>query len=183
MADLSGETGTTRAAEQRKALPAWWRRLDAGLLMATHVAIFGVGGLFVCLITLEVISRYVFDLSLSFVNGGSRLLLVWFFLLGAGPALREGANVGFELILRALPDRRRRAMILLGYLLVLAFFLEMFCSGLYLLGPGLRQSWAGMEISFFWAAIGVPIGFGLAIYHLTVLGFLLYRQSAEPAAP
>jgi TRAP-type C4-dicarboxylate transport system permease small subunit len=39
-----------------------------------------------------VVSRYLFQFSIFFINSAARLLLVWFFLLGAGLALRRASR-------------------------------------------------------------------------------------------
>ena len=97
------------------------------------------------MVTLEVVSRYMFNFSIFFVDGAAKLLLVWFFLLGAGIALRFGAHVGFELLIGALSSRRRLYLILAGQFLALIFFLEMVWGGLAALGPASRQSEPGLE--------------------------------------
>src|SRR5207248_64605 len=88
-------------------LPPAWGRIDGTFLQLTEYTLFAIGALFAIMITLEVISRYVFNFSISLVNALARLLLVWFFLLGAGIAMRRGAHVGFELVLSAMPPRPR----------------------------------------------------------------------------
>ena len=97
-----------RVAAQMASLPVPWRQVDRVILKGTEVTLFAIGVLFTAMVTLEVISRYVFSFSIFSVNAAARLLLVWFFLLGAGIALRHGAHVGFELLLSALPPRPRR---------------------------------------------------------------------------
>jgi len=113
--------GRRKLAEQWVRMPPAWRRADVGLVVATQWTLCVGGVLFAAMITLEVISRYVFSFSISFVNAAARLLLVWFFMLGAGIALRHGAHVGFELITAALPPRARRVVELVGLLAVAVF--------------------------------------------------------------
>ena len=91
--------GRRKVEGQWSLLPEGWRRFDRGIITGTQYLLCVVGILFAAMITLEVLSRYVFSFSMYFVNAASRLLLVWFFLLGAGIAMRHGAHVGFELLL------------------------------------------------------------------------------------
>src|SRR4051812_31405266 len=98
----AGDAGATRIEAQHHLLPLAWRSADRGIIRATEYALFAIGVAFTVMITLEVISRYLFSFSIFFVNAAARLLLVWFFLIGAGLALRHGAHVGFELLLTAL---------------------------------------------------------------------------------
>lgn len=163
------EIADAKVALQAAALPPAWRAVDRCIVRTTEVLLFGIGALFTVLIALEVFSRYVLGHSFMFVDAGSRFLLVWFFILGAGPALRYGAHVGFELLLaRAAPQHRRR-IVIATQALGIVFFVEMIWAGLYSLGPAWRQSEPGLEISLGWAFLAVPVGFALMTYHMAVL--------------
>src|SRR3982750_4055388 len=100
---------------QQAMLPAGWRTLDRGVLALTSGALFAIGAVFTVIVTAEVFSRYVLSHSIFFVNSGARLLLVWFFLVGAGVALRHNAHVGFELLVSRTTGTRRRAMLTAAY--------------------------------------------------------------------
>ena len=172
--------GPRAVAAQQALLAPSWRRLDRAVVLTTEFTLFLVGALFTVMITLAVLTRYVFDFSLFFVDASARLLLVWFFLLGAGIALRHGAHVGFELLLSWMPPRRQRAMRLLGYALSLAFFLQMLWGGLYAMGPAAAQTEAGLGISVAWTVAAVPAGFLLLTYHVVVM---IYAELARPLTP
>jgi len=172
--------GALRTEQQRRALPPALRGTDRAIVRATELVLFGVGMMFTVMVTLEVISRYVFSFSIFFVNAFARLLLVWFFLLGAGIALRHGAHVGFELLVSRLSPARRRAVLLTGYVLALVFFLEMVWSGAYSIGPSISQIEAGLQISLVWIVAAVPIGFALLVYHMLVL--IVAELRAHPEA-
>jgi TRAP-type C4-dicarboxylate transport system permease small subunit len=181
-----GDRADRAVAGQQALLPAAWRALDRGLLRATSLLLFVIGALFTIMVTAEVVSRYVFSFSIFFVNSGARLLLVWFFLLGAGVALRHNAHVGFELMVSRLHGARRRAVLSIGYACSLVFFLEMIWGGLYSIGPALPQNEAGLGISVVWFVLAVPAGFLLLTYHALVLLVVLWRgrdAEAEAAAP
>jgi TRAP-type C4-dicarboxylate transport system permease small subunit len=174
------DAGARRVAAQARALPAAWRRADRMLVRATEAGLFAIGALFTLMITLEVISRYVFSFSIYFVNAAARFLLVWFFLLGAGIALRHGAHVGFELLLSAMTPRRRKAVVLFGLALTVVFCLEMVWAGFHSLGPAMNQTEAGLDIPLAWAVLAIPLGFALLLYHASVLLWIeLYREHPE----
>jgi TRAP-type transport system small permease protein len=158
-----------RLAAQRLRLPRVWAAADRAIVRGSEFGLFGVGMLFTLMITLEVISRYVFNFSISFVNAAAKFLLVWFFLLGAGIALRQGAHVGFELLLTKLAPARKRIVVLVGEFLALVFFVEMVWAGLHALGPALNQTEPGLGISLVWAFLAIPVGFALLIYHMVLL--------------
>lgn len=184
-ADVDAEVAGRLAVEAQTArLPRAWRRADRVLIESTHVALFAIGMVFTLMITLEVISRYVFSFSISFVNALARLLLVWFFLLGAGIALRRGAHVGFELLLSRLGPRPRKLLVLLGLALAAIFYLEIIWSGLYALGPARTQTEAGLDVSLLWVVTAIPIGCALLLYHTLVIMWLEARRvPAEGTRP
>ena len=161
--------GSARTLAQRVALPAAWRGVDHAIVRATEISLFVVGIVFAVMITLEVVSRYVFSFSIFFVNASARLLLVWFFMLGAGLALRHGAHVGFELLVSRLAPARRRPVLLAGYALSLLFFVQMIWSGAYSIRPALAQVEPGLGISLVWIVAAIPVGFVLLAYHAIVL--------------
>ena len=178
--DVDSEIAGRRIVEaQYGRLPAGWRRADRAIVEGTHVALFTIGMVFTLMITLEVVSRYVFSFSISFVNAFARLLLVWFFLLGAGIALRRGAHVGFELLLSKMKPRTRKAFVLLGLALAAIFYLEILWSGYHALGPARTQTEAGLDISLIWVVSAIPIGCALLLYHTIVLMWLEARRAPQ----
>ena len=164
-------------------LPPAWRRADRWLLRATEALACLVGVAFTLLITLEVASRYLFGFSIFFISSAARFLLVWFFLLGAGLALRQGAHVGLTLLADRLPRAPARVVALLAQLLVLAFFVLMLWSGWTALGPAARQVDSALGLSIVWVMLAFPVGFLLLIYHQLVLLFATLRGPAPREAP
>jgi len=165
----AGDAGALRVLEQTLLLPVPWRHPDRVIVKGTEVTLFAIGALFTAMVTLEVISRYVFSFSIYFVNAAARLLLVWFFLLGAGIALRHGAHVGFELLLSAMAPHRRHTVVLLGLILTGVFCAEMVWAGVHALGPAWNQTEAGLDISLAWPVLAIPVGFALLLYHVLVI--------------
>jgi TRAP-type C4-dicarboxylate transport system permease small subunit len=176
----AGDPGERRVALQWAQLPGAWRHVDRALVRTTEMALFVVGVLFAIMITLEVISRFVFSFSISFVNASARMLLVWFFLLGAGIALRRGAHVGFELLVSALGARTQRVVVLVGLVMTMLFSLEMIWSGIWSIAPALRQTEAGLEVSIVWVVSALPAGFALLLYHALVLIYIELRVGRAP---
>jgi TRAP-type C4-dicarboxylate transport system permease small subunit len=187
MEEDAGDRAQRAVAEQQSVLPPVWRTLDRSVLALTSIALFTIGVVFTVMVTAEVVSRYLLSFSIFFVNAGARLLLVWFFLIGAGVALRHNAHVGFELIVSRLHGVGKRGMLTAAYLCSLVFFLEMIWSGIYSVSPALPQTEAGLGVSVMWFVLAVPVGFALLAYHALVLLYVLWREprsieAAEPAS-
>lgn len=169
--------GRQRVDEQWAWMPPRWRQADRIIVRGTEWVLIATGALFAAMITLEVVSRYLFDFSISFVNAAARLLLVWFFMLGAGVAMRHGAHVGFELLLSKLAPHRRRLLVLAGLTLVAIFCVEMIWAGLHSLGPAMAQMEPGLGISLAWPIAAIPVGFALLLYHTLVDLWVTLRRT------
>jgi TRAP-type C4-dicarboxylate transport system permease small subunit len=180
IADVDSELAGRRLVEaQWPQLPRAWRNADRLIVETTHIALFAIGMLFTLMITLEVISRYVFSFSISFVNALARMLLVWFFLLGAGIALRRGAHVGFELLLSRMKPGGRKVLVLFGLTLAAIFYAEMLWSGFYSFDAMRMLTEPGLDISLAWIVAAIPVGCALLLYHTIVLMWLEARKPAR----
>lgn len=152
-------------------MPNGWRSWDRSILRATEIMLFVIGAAFTCVVTLEVISRFLLNFSIYFTNAMARYLLVWFFVLGAGPALRRGAHVGFDMLVRAVPPSIRTKIETLAHALVLCFFALMIWSGVAILPQAASEVDTTLGISSIWVMLAFPIGFTLLFYHHTIVMF------------
>ena len=146
------------------------------MIRSTEGLLFGIGMLFTVLICLEVVSRFVFDFSIFWINALARFLLIWFFFLGAGLALRKGGHVGFELIRRSLPAGTRRAVGVLAQIAIFAFFCMVLWGGLVAAPSSLKQVEPSLGVSALWAVAAIPVGALLLIYH-QIAALLEQRRS------
>jgi C4-dicarboxylate transporter DctQ subunit len=80
-----------------------WDHLEEALLCVLL-------GVMVVITFVTVITRYVFDLPLSYVDQLVPNLFVWVTFLGASAAARRRAHLGLSLIHDALPGRARAAL-------------------------------------------------------------------------
>jgi TRAP-type C4-dicarboxylate transport system permease small subunit len=146
-----------------------WKRIDAGIRRATEIVLLVIGVTFTVLICLQVVSRFVFDFSIFAINALARFLLLWFFFLGMGLALRKKLHVGFELIQRSMPPLAKRLAEGAVHLCIFVFCLEILWAGLLALPPSLRQIDGSLEVSTFWAVVSIPVGIALLIYHQVMI--------------
>ncbi len=160
-------------------LPPTWRRFDRWLVSLTEIVACAVGMTFTVLISLEVVSRYVFSFSIFAINSAAVILLVWFFMLGAGLALRQGAHVGFELLFAYMSPPVARAAFAVGQTMTLLFFVAMAWSGVRSLGSASRQMEGALGISLVWVMLSIPVGFALLIYNQIAMLASLARKAAR----
>jgi TRAP-type C4-dicarboxylate transport system permease small subunit len=150
-------------------LPGPWSLADRTIVLLTKVSVALIGASFVVLVSTEVASRFFFDRSMAEVNAISRILLVWFFMLGAGLALRQGAHVGIDLLRRSLPSIGERAVTVLAEVLMLVFLLEMLWGSYLAVTAAARQFEGTLFISLAWVMAAFPVGFLLLTYHWVIL--------------
>jgi TRAP-type C4-dicarboxylate transport system permease small subunit len=160
-------------------LPAGWRRIDVWIIRATEAVACLVGFAFTALISAEVFSRYILNFSIFAANAASLFMLVWFFMLGAGLALRMRGHVGFEILVTYLPPLVARAAFFVGQILVFLFFVAMFWSGIRALPASMRQTEAAMQITYLWVMLSFPFGFALLIYHQAAMVAATFRAPTE----
>jgi TRAP-type C4-dicarboxylate transport system permease small subunit len=172
------EAGRRKVLSQWQRLPAGWRRVDVAIMGGTQWLLCLTGALFAIIITVEVLSRYVFGFSIYVTNALSRLLLVWFFMVGAGIAMRHGAHVGFELVLSRMSPRKRYVTVQVGLVCAAAFSLQMLYAGIVSLGPAWRQNEPGLDIPLAWPILAIPVGFAFLLYHIAVIMYL--EAKAKP---
>ncbi|RZL87824.1 MAG: TRAP transporter small permease [Variovorax sp.] len=180
--EIDNDLGKSALEAKTADLPAAWQKLDRIVITATRHLLFVSGSVFTAVIVAEVFTRYVFGYSMFFANPLSKLLLVWFFLLGSGLALRQGAHMGFDLIAARLAPAARRRMVLAAHFIGLLFFLEMLWASVFAMGPALRQNDPGLDISLVWLVVSVPVGFALLLYHMLAVITIEWRRKPEPSS-
>lgn len=158
-------------------LPAAWKRIDRWIIRTTIFVACIVGMTFTVLVTFEVASRYLFNFSIFMINSAVTFLLVWFFLLGAGLALRQRAHVGFEVAVDRMPPVLARIAFLIAQLLAFIFFVALVWGGYLALGPSMRQVDGALGISYFWVMLAIPVGFLLLLYNQAAMFYAALRKA------
>jgi C4-dicarboxylate transporter DctQ subunit len=139
--------------------------VDKLIVQATSILLGAIGAAFIILLCAAVLGRYLMDLPLAFIEESSRILLVWFFMLGVGLAFRKKAHVAVEFFVERMPHSIRSACALLANLVGLVFVGHVALGGLYGLEAASRQVEPTLGISGLWAALAIPCGSILLIYH------------------
>lgn len=144
--------------------PLAW--VDLALII---LSIVGLAAMSLALIT-QVFSRYLFDAPTVWSEEFSLVVFVWVAMLAVALAVRRGEHLTLDLVSRLLEKRPLLSKILAGAItaMIVATLLLIAYYCLSLLGPGNRQSLAGIEtglgipakISWMYAAL--PVGLGIA---------------------
>lgn len=131
-------------------------RLLVGLAMA---AIFA-------LVFLNVVLRYGFGTSVSWIEEVARFLMIWGAFLGAGLALREGRHVAIDVLQDRLPEGARRALRIAIAGIVLVFLAGLTYLGLRFVAFGWDKVTMALQIPRGIPYLAIPIGCALFAIHL-----------------
>ncbi|MCC7048348.1 MAG: TRAP transporter small permease subunit [Alphaproteobacteria bacterium] len=146
-----------------------WKAIDAVIVRSTEFASVAIGLILLTFLSLGIVGRYITGFSVSFVESASRLLLVWFFLLGCGLALRVKAHVGMDMLQRKLSPPAAKAVIYLAHIGSLVFYAMVLAGTQQALDISASTTEPSLGISGLWGMISVPIGFALLVYHQVYL--------------
>lgn len=123
----------------------------------------------ICLF-LQVLFRYVIKLPVPWTEEAARFALVWFSLVAAAIAAREGQHFIFRWATRVLPEGIRFWLRRTVDVLVLAMLLEIFRDSLNYLSVVSNQTAPGTGINMQWAYGGISFGAAmLAIIYICEL--------------
>jgi TRAP-type C4-dicarboxylate transport system permease small subunit len=116
----------------------------------------------------QVVSRYVFDDPLIWSEEAARYLFVWVTMVGAALGMREGGHYGLDIVVKRLPRPLRGALGTVAALVVLAFLAVLFVTGVQETQLAAMQYSATLPMRMHWAYLALPVGAGLAIFHVIV---------------
>jgi TRAP-type C4-dicarboxylate transport system permease small subunit len=122
---------------------------------------------------LQVFSRYVLNHSLFWSEELARYLFIWLVFLSAAMVLRQDRHIQVSAFVDLLPASIKRAVIILGDLLMLGFVLVVFVESLRLAGMVWTVLTAAMEIPWTFVYLGILLGMGIML--LALIGSLWAR--------
>ena len=116
-----------------------------------------------CLGLWQVVTRFVFSQPSVWTEEVMRRLLIWMVMLGMVVAVRKGALVSVDLMLRLSRGTWRRVVRAVITGVHLAFFSVLVWFGFDLVWRVRFQTFASMDLSMGWAYAAVPVGALLAM--------------------
>lgn len=123
--------------------------------------IIGIGLLTsIILVFLNVILRYIFKSSSTWIEEAVRYLIIWVTFIGSAVCFRKSSHMGIDLIFSLTKGRVKKGVEIFGILASLAFMVFLFKYGveLVLFTKQTGQITAAMEIKLFWIYLGIPLG-------------------------
>lgn len=156
---------------------AQWGRAGAGAILAAMLIV----------IMFQVVSRYVFNSSLSWTEELSKSLMVWSAFLVAPWALRTGANVGVDMFLEAMPARVRFAVELAVSALILWILFILFRESLGFVARGLQSRMATLPVTTGYVYLIMPVSLAAMLLAGAEVFLRQLREllggTSDPAAP
>ena len=95
---------------------------------------------------------------LNWAPDTSLLLLSWVIFLGADAALRRADFIQVDILLLRLPLKVQKFLYYFYYAIIVTFLMMLVRYGIPLALENTKRNFQGMEISYSWATISVPIG-------------------------
>lgn len=130
----------------------------------------------------QVIGRYILSSSPSWTEQAAQVLMIWFAFLAAAAGVREGFHIRIVAMEEAVSPRVRRALQLVGALVVAGCGLAMLVLG----GELVLRTWThtvpSLGISRGFAYLGLPISGALILVFALEKGLAPERGETEEAA-
>ncbi len=143
-------------------------RAEALLVRLNQALIVGLMATMALFVFANVVSRYVFNYSLVWVEELTQYQMIWITWLGAGLALREGRHVAVDLLQDALPARLRRIVRWGIVATMLAFLLALAWYGVQIVAFSWDQETPMLGLRTGIPYLGIPIGAAVFALHLVL---------------
>ncbi|NVM26407.1 MAG: TRAP transporter small permease [Desulfobacterales bacterium] len=134
-------------------------RLVEGLIILCAATIVAV-------VTIEVVLRYIFGLSLIFTEELARYLMVWIVFLGGALAVKDDSHIRINLLVNRLSPGLRQLVRVSAQGLTMIFLVLLTIEGLKILPRQLDQMCITIDTSMFYFYLAIPVGSILMIVFL-----------------
>ena len=159
----------------RRAMATLGARLERGFVLANQWVVILMMASMATLVFVNVVSRYVFNYSIIWVEEVTQYEMIWITYLGAGLALRQGRHVTVDVLQDRLPSRLRRWVRAAVGLALVAFLAVATVLGFRMVGFAWDQETPVLNLPMGLLYLGLPIGTLLLGLHLV----LVFRDFVE----
>ncbi len=135
---------------------------------------------------LQVVTRYVFEMSFSWPEETARYLLVWLVFIGAAAAGAHGQQLVVDTMTEMLPRRLQPVVKVFSAVAGLAALAILVWACLPLFGPPSRTTSPATGLEMRWVYLALPVGSAFLVFFLFHDLFDVWkgrrRKGADPAA-
>ena len=139
---------------------------DQGLVRMNRFVVGALLAVMAVLVFANVVLRYLFGLSLSWVEELTRYMMIWVAWLAAGLALREGAHIAIDNLQQALPVFGARLLRLAVLATLIGFFAAVAWLGWRYAMFAWRQQTAVLRLPLGAVYLAIPAGSALMLAHI-----------------
>ena len=115
---------------------------------------------------IQVISRYVFNSSLSWAEEALRYLFIWLFFLASAAAFKDKMHVGLDIIVDSFKPKLRNVIHHAVDLLLIVFLSFLVFYGYLFSYENMAQLSTALEIPIGLVNAAIPVGSALMIFYL-----------------
>ena len=159
-------TNTDPTAATSPGLLGNWERRFIAINGWIVVALLGIT---VVLVIVNVIARYVFSYSLTWVEEVSRYLMIWSAMLGCGLALRFGGHIAVESLAEAVPLAVAKCIRVAIVGIMAATLIVLVWLGIEYVDFAWEQETPVLGLSYGRIYLAIPIGALLMLIHLAMV--------------
>ena len=139
-------------------------RITRGIAHALEMAIVASLAIMAILVFGNVVLRYVFDSGIAISEELARLLFVWLIFLGAILASAQHAHIGFDSLVKSLPNVGKKILIVATGALMLLACVIFIVGGWQQTVINLDNSYPVLGISYAWLyAVAIVFGVGMMV--------------------
>jgi len=139
------------------------KKLETQLYAGVKWTAIAMFALMVALCLLQVISRYILKISLSFTEELSRFLFIWVTFLGTAMALKKQQHVKMDMLIGIFPSSLRRIVEAAVSFFTLLIYMILVCSGIGVMAKTMDQTSAAMNLPMGLVYAAVPVSFTVMI--------------------
>ena len=112
----------------------------------------------VTIVTIEVILRYIFGLSLIFTEELARYLMVWIVFLGGALAVKDDSHIRINVLVQRLSPRLGRLVRITAHALTMLLLVVLTVEGTKILPQQLDQMCITIDTKMFYFYLAIPVG-------------------------
>jgi len=124
----------------------------------------------------QVLGRYIFHYKLGIAAETATYAQIWMVLLAAGIAMKKNMHVGVDILLRVLPKKFQKIIIILSFILVLSFLILALKGCFALILVGSESTSPALGIPMWIPYLSVPIGIIYITLELVFVTISRYKE-------
>jgi TRAP-type transport system small permease protein len=157
---------------------------ESGFVRLNRWSVIGLMAAMAVLVFANVVSRYLFNYSIIWVEELTRYMMVWVGFIGSGLVLRFGAHIAVDAFQDLLPTRAAQALRALIVVILAATFVALAWLGVRYVAFAWDQETPVLNWNFGVVYLAIPIGSVLMLAHLLFVArrYVIAREYQQDEA-